>query len=120
MPTTTVTRTQDTDPPIPDTPLPSSIIVPGTPTLVHNLQACADQAPTAVAAAVATTHAMGAREAEDHDSVLDARSAKEQAFGSTTDHDQAVPRDDVFRSDMQLAFAALPDVKPNWTHKYAS
>lgn len=79
----------------------------------------ADQAiPPAIAASVATTQAL-AREPNDHDSVQELRSAKEHGPAScSTDHDQ-VPRDDVFRADLQLAFAALPDVRPNWAHKYA-
>lgn len=73
-----------------------------------------------MAAAVATTHAL-TREPEDHDSVLELRSAKDHGPASTsTDHvpEDAGLRADVVRGDVQLAFAALPDVKPSWTHKY--
>lgn len=81
----------------------------------------ADVDYTAVAAAVATTHALHAREPDDHDSVEELRTCKEHASvpDTASPGDEAgVPRDDLFRNDVQLAFAALPEVKPSWTHKY--
>ncbi len=76
---------------------------------------------TAVAAAVATTHALHAHEHDDHDSVEELRTCKDHAASATEaggEDASGVPRDDLFRNDVQLAFAALPEVKPSWTHKY--